>query len=546
VGAATAGGAAAPSSGPDAGSAEVGIGMGAKETPGSVDDSLGKWAWMKCIGATFAGSLFALAGMLVEGRRDQKAEQSSSHQDPGSIIPKKQVDPMRQLAQKNSLSSASVNTSSGRPSSASSAGSSCGEPRKKPSATKVSARPMQARQRSARAPEMPTKEGDKPMCGGVAGAAAPGPGRPRVGGGPQKIVAADASIGQPGTALTVASRPPPAVADTADRGVREPRSIDVAAEASGVTPRRRRVERQTSVDAGGPDALAGQRTPSSARVTRTPTVVATPSLARRPVSNCDLSEVQRVERQVKAILNKLTRERFETLYAQLLGCCENVEARSDIVQVIAREVFSKATQQRTFVEMYADVCSRLHSDLQNMDGVEVNFKRILLDQCQESFTQHLEPPRIDTSLDYEEQYEVHVKYKTKMLGNVRLIGHLLRQRMLSPKIVFLVTDELLAIGSPEALETLCTFLDTLGSAFDNSKEWNGRAKLEEVFTKVELLSIDSHQPARTRCLLKDLIDKRKRRWRELPIGAPVADAATTPSRRQPSATTPSRLSSEGL
>lgn len=252
--------------------------------------------------------------------------------------------------------------------------------------------------------------------------------------------------------------------------------------------------------------------------------------ALRLNSNREFTEVQKTERQVKSILNKLTREKFDSLYSQLLACCENAEARSEIVQVVAREVFSKATQQHTFVEMYADVCAKLHADLQNIDDVEVNFKRILLEHCRESFTQHLEPPRIDTSLDYEEQYEVHVKYKTKMLGNVRLIGHLLRQRMLSSKIVFLVTDELLSIGSPEALETLSTFLETLGSAFDNNKEWNGRAKLEEVFTQVELLSLDSRQPSRTRCLLKDLLDKRRRQWRPCPSGGTAADPPATPSK----------------
>lgn len=230
-----------------------------------------------------------------------------------------------------------------------------------------------------------------------------------------------------------------------------------------------------------------------------------------------LSEVERAERQIKSILNKLTRERFSTLYNQLLDCCVGAEARADVVDIVAREVFAKATTQHGFVELYADLCAKLHADL-HQGSVEVNFKRALLDQCQQSFTLHLEPPRIDECLDYEEQYEELVKYKTKMLGNVRLIGHLLRLRMLSPKIIFHCTDELLNIGSSEALETLCAFLQTLGAVFD-TPEWQGRRRLDEVFARAEFLAEDRRRPARIRCLLKDLLDKRRNHWREWPTRA---------------------------
>ncbi|CAK9006208.1 unnamed protein product [Durusdinium trenchii] len=106
-----------------------------------------------------------------------------------------------------------------------------------------------------------------------------------------------------------------------------------------------------------------------------------------------------------------------------------------------------------------------------------------------------------------------VKYKTKMLGNVKLIAHLLRLRMLAAKIIFHCIDELISIGSAEALETLCAFLDTLGSTFDKP-QWSGYARWEEVFRKVKLFTEDKMQSARTRCLLKDLLDKRQNGWQE--------------------------------
>eukprot|EP00927_Polykrikos_kofoidii_P076157 TRINITY_DN7294_c0_g3_i1.p1 TRINITY_DN7294_c0_g3~~TRINITY_DN7294_c0_g3_i1.p1 ORF type:complete len:512 (+),score=61.00 TRINITY_DN7294_c0_g3_i1:42-1577(+) len=230
------------------------------------------------------------------------------------------------------------------------------------------------------------------------------------------------------------------------------------------------------------------------------------------VHGCTMSESERVERQVKSILNKMTRASFGKLYFQLLDCLSKTETREGIIGVVAREVFAKATLQHSFVEMYADVCAKLNDDLQKMN-MHVNFRRALLDQCQRSFNLHLDPPRIDGAKDQECQYEQLVKYKTIMLGNVRLIGHLLNRGMLSAKIIFHCADELLSIGSPEALETLCVLLGTIGATFDTPR-WQGHARLEAVFMRTELFAGDLRQCSRTRCLLKDLFDRRRNRWRD--------------------------------
>jgi hypothetical protein len=227
---------------------------------------------------------------------------------------------------------------------------------------------------------------------------------------------------------------------------------------------------------------------------------------------------------VKSILNKLTRERFATLYDQLLACCRESGSRPQVIEIIAKEVFAKATVQHGFVEMYAEVCAKLHHDLKR-DGAEGCFKRVLLEHCRRSFNLYLEPPPVNASLDYEEQYEETVKYKTRMVGNVRLIGHLLHKRMLSPKVIYHCAEELLTIGSPEALETLCALFETVGTAFDVlEKEWQGdgpkvdsppsRSRTEQLFARLKILAEDSHQDTRVRCLISNLLEKRRNHWRE--------------------------------
>eukprot|EP00439_Symbiodinium_sp_Y106_P047685 s3034_g6.t1 len=160
--------------------------------------------------------------------------------------------------------------------------------------------------------------------------------------------------------------------------------------------------------------------------------VAKPPPSPLSIIGKDLTEMQKVERQVKSILNKLTWEKLDKLYDDLVSYCtvDDQDTRRETVEVIARDVFKKATLQHHFIELYAGL------------WIEVNFRRALLEQCQESFTTHLAPPQIDSCLDYEDQYEMLVK---KMLGNVKLIAHLLRLRMLAAKIIFHCIDELISI-----------------------------------------------------------------------------------------------------
>ena len=96
------------------------------------------------------------------------------------------------------------------------------------------------------------------------------------------------------------------------------------------------------------------------------------------------------------------------------------------------------------------------------------FKRILLNQCQASFEQHLKPP--DVKAGAPDSYEALVKYKTKMLGNIKLVGELIRAKMIATRIAKCVCDDLLCednLATNERLETLAVFVETVGPVLDN-------------------------------------------------------------------------------
>merc|ERR1719375_1887180 len=190
-------------------------------------------------------------------------------------------------------------------------------------------------------------------------------------------------------------------------------------------------------------------------------------------------------------------------------------AESHIV-VLTKQLFTKSTTQHHFIEMYTDLCIRLHQHFEEnpiIDDAAKTFKKVLLNQCQESFEEYLKPPPGFEELEGEEKYEALVKYKTSMLGNIKFVGNLLVQKMLSSKIIFQCADQLLEGKTDETLETLAVFLTAIGPMFDN-KQWPRYEQLSTVFDRVKALVKDkgSSVSPRIKCLLKDVLDARAANW----------------------------------
>jgi hypothetical protein len=127
-------------------------------------------------------------------------------------------------------------------------------------------------------------------------------------------------------------------------------------------------------------------------------------------------------------------------------------------------------------------------------------------------------------------YEAQVKYKTKMLGNIKLVGQLIRHGMLSPKIALSVAGELIRddpMVRDERLETLAVFLETVGPTLDDPN-WSHSAQFETVFGEVQRLGNDRKMSSRIRFLLRDVIELRREGWVQTRKAKSAdADAPTT-------------------
>jgi len=142
-------------------------------------------------------------------------------------------------------------------------------------------------------------------------------------------------------------------------------------------------------------------------------------------------EEQAKQRQLKAILNKLTPQNFEKLFEQVKAV--NIDNAATLTGVIS-QIFDKALMEPTFCEMYADFCSHLAGELPDFNEAneKVTFKRVLLNKCQEEFERgereqeeaNKAEEEGEIKQSAEQREEKRVKARRRMLGNIRLIGEL--------------------------------------------------------------------------------------------------------------------------
>jgi len=224
---------------------------------------------------------------------------------------------------------------------------------------------------------------------------------------------------------------------------------------------------------------------------------------------------EEIVRGMKSILNKLTLEKFDALYVKLINCGIHTDAH---IKLLVLEIFDKACLQHQFVDMYADLCMRIEKWL-DIAQICINcngFRRILLNQCQQSFEASVAPSvDLTNDLPEEELLEAKMRHKQRVLGNVRLIAALLVRGVLAPRILLSVAQTLLQdTSASDALESLAVFLTSVGPTFDD-KEWTHHSLLCSIFDKVKGLANDKTVAPRIRFLLKDVLDLRGTSWADM-------------------------------
>ncbi|KAG6905644.1 hypothetical protein DXG01_001452 [Tephrocybe rancida] len=231
----------------------------------------------------------------------------------------------------------------------------------------------------------------------------------------------------------------------------------------------------------------------------------------RKAMSSEVDPVILVDRKVKALLNKLTMEKFDSMSDQIVAWVNKSENENDgktLIQV-TRLVFEKATDEAIWSEMYARLCRKMmeciiptvrDEGIATSDGKPITggqlFRKYLLNRCQEEFehgwlmeqavaaaaaSKAAENQAIEEAAQkngstedalYSDNYYAAQKAKRRSLGLTRFIGELFKLQMLTERIVHeCIKIHLGSVDTPEeeVLASFCALMKTVGSMIDTPR-----------------------------------------------------------------------------
>lgn len=238
-------------------------------------------------------------------------------------------------------------------------------------------------------------------------------------------------------------------------------------------------------------------------------------------------ELEVLAKQVRSILNKLTPQKFDRLVEQFKELPIDTEEKlircTDLI-------FEKALDEPSFSVAYARMCKVLSLKKvpkSENSTTEVVFRAMLISRCQKEFEKDYisEEQKNSHALNMEaassdeerkrlteEFAQLELRQRRRSLGNIRFIGELFKQEMITGNIMHSIIVKLLAATDEESLESLCSFLTTVGQILEEKTKRITGTNLEKYFERMAEIIREKKTSSRVRFLMQDVIDLRRNNW----------------------------------
>lgn len=239
----------------------------------------------------------------------------------------------------------------------------------------------------------------------------------------------------------------------------------------------------------------------------------------------DKTKSEEFYKTINSLLNKMSKDNFETLKDKLLAMRGQIENDLSTLEVIVKLIYEKALAAPRFAHLYADLSQVLSRELNKLefvvDGKPVvkDFKVAILDHCKQNFQSCFVTPAAVEGETADDKAEKEFKRKLRLSCNITFIGELYIRQLLRPAIVHLVIRALLEenrdgdLGKPETQQLeLCVKLLTTIEGFKAYPD--ELDKSERYFDHLLMLSEDTSYDMRIRYLIKDILDLRNKNWED--------------------------------
>ncbi|RHZ70452.1 hypothetical protein Glove_271g30 [Diversispora epigaea] len=258
------------------------------------------------------------------------------------------------------------------------------------------------------------------------------------------------------------------------------------------------------------------------------------SVSNQHIKSTD--EMETVQRKVKALLNKLTLEKFDSISGQIIDFANKSrdEREGRILKEVICLIFKNLCDKPNYGQMYAQLCREMmeridieiiDENVKNVFGKFIQgatlFRKYLLNRCQEDFEKGW---KVNVPLPSNEkgepnlmsdEYYTAAKAKRRGLGLIRFIGELFKLNMITERIIHECIKKLLTVSSnhetpeEEEIESLCTLLNTIGQQLDHNK---AKTHMDAYFNQMGDISRNPKISNRIRFMLQDVIELRNNNW----------------------------------